>query len=107
MCFALHAQLVAVRADEWQQKTMKVLSQANPKLDVVRELVLEGRELGFQDTGAQKKPEQKPWERKRDPMRCLLFFIGGVFCAMLHCVRRDAFAFMDGWYFVHVAFCEL
>lgn len=42
---------MASKADEWQLKTVKLLSQATPKLEVVRELFLEGQELGFQNAG--------------------------------------------------------
>lgn len=45
------AQLVAVKADEWRRKALKVMGQTNPKLEVVRELFHEGRALGFEDRG--------------------------------------------------------
>lgn len=44
-------QLVTVKADDWRKRTCKVMSQAKPQLDVVRELFHEGRELGFEERG--------------------------------------------------------
>lgn len=41
--------LVAVKAEEWQRRTSKVMSQARPHLDVVRELFEEGQELGYEE----------------------------------------------------------
>lgn len=44
-------QLVAVKADEWQDRTSKVMNQPRPQLEVVRELYNEGRNLGFEKVG--------------------------------------------------------
>lgn len=44
------AKLVAVKAEEWQRRASKVMSQAKPQLDVVRELFEEGRELGYEES---------------------------------------------------------
>lgn len=41
--------LVAVKAEEWQRRAFKVMGQAKPQLDVVRELFEEGRELGYEE----------------------------------------------------------
>lgn len=41
--------LVAVKAEEWQRRVSKVMSQAKPQLDVVRELFEEGQELGYEE----------------------------------------------------------
>lgn len=43
------AKLVAVKAEEWQRRAAKVMSQAKPQLGVVRELFEEGRELGYEE----------------------------------------------------------
>lgn len=50
-CCLIHQQVVAVKADEWRQRTAKVMGQARPQLEVVRELFHEGRELGFEELG--------------------------------------------------------
>lgn len=44
------AKLVAVKAEEWQRRASKVMSQAKPQLDVVRELFEEGQELGYEES---------------------------------------------------------
>ncbi|CAM9344738.1 unnamed protein product, partial [Ectocarpus sp. 4 AP-2014] len=41
-------ELVAVKAEEWQRRASKVMNQAKPQLEVVRELFHEGRELGYE-----------------------------------------------------------
>lgn len=42
-------QLVAVKAEEWQRRASKVMGQAKPQLEVVRELFHEGQELGYEE----------------------------------------------------------
>lgn len=44
-------QLVTVKADDWRKRSGKVMSQARPQLEVVRQLFHEGRELGFEERG--------------------------------------------------------
>ncbi|CAM9246781.1 unnamed protein product [Ectocarpus sp. 6 AP-2014] len=44
-------ELVAVKAEEWQRRASKVMNQAKPQLEVVRELFHEGRELGYELSG--------------------------------------------------------
>lgn len=41
--------LVEVKEEEWQRRTSKIMGQAKPQLDVVRELFHEGRELGYEE----------------------------------------------------------
>ncbi|CAN0081555.1 unnamed protein product, partial [Ectocarpus fasciculatus] len=41
-------ELVAVKAEEWQRRASKIMNQAKPQLEVVRELFHEGRELGYE-----------------------------------------------------------
>lgn len=41
---------MAVKAEEWQRRASKVMSQAKPQLDVVRELFEEGQELGYEES---------------------------------------------------------
>lgn len=60
--------LVEVKEEEWQRRTSKVMSQAKPQLDVVRELFDEGRELGYEEVIGE---EYEPIER--------LHFFPGVF----------------------------
>lgn len=50
-------QLVAVKADEWRQRAAKVMSQARPQLEVVRQLFRDGQDLGFETQGT---PTSKP-----------------------------------------------
>ena len=45
--------VVTVKADEWRQRTSKVMGQAKPQLEVVRELFHEGQNLGFGRPGAE------------------------------------------------------
>eukprot|EP00904_Undaria_pinnatifida_P009167 jgi/Undpi1/5380/HiC_scaffold_2.g00661.m1 len=44
-------ELVAVKADEWRRRSLKVMGQAKPQLALVRELFNEGRDLDFQEEG--------------------------------------------------------
>lgn len=39
---------MAVKEEEWQRRTSKVMNQARPQLGVVRGLFDEGRELGYE-----------------------------------------------------------
>ena len=42
---------MAVKADEWRRRSLKVMGQAKPQLALVRELFNEGRDLDFQEEG--------------------------------------------------------
>lgn len=47
---------VKLKAKLWRERTSKVMGQAKPQLEVVRELFKEGRELGLEETGEEKAP---------------------------------------------------
>lgn len=51
VCLFELAKVVTVEADKWRKRTIKVLNQAKPQLEEVRELYHEGQKLGFGGTG--------------------------------------------------------